>query len=97
MARFDVYESSGGLFVDVQADTLDVLDTRVIIPLMTLEVAPKPARRLNPKIVIRGQDYYLQPQYISAVTPYELGRRCGDLKDERDRIVAALHVLFQGV
>lgn len=97
MARFDVYEAHGGLFVDVQADTLDVLESRVVIPLLTPEVAPKPGRRLNPLINFRGENYYLMTQYISAVTPTELERKRGELRDARDRIVAALDMLFQGV
>lgn len=97
MARFDVYEAGGALFLDVQADTLDVLESRVIIPLMAPSVAPKPGRRLNPALMFDGQTYYLMTQYISAVAPGDMGRKCGALPEERDRIVAALDMLFQGV
>ena len=61
MAQFDVYlnpttETSHNIpyLVDVQADLLDVLATRIVIPLHTMASMPKPARHLNPiKVLIR--------------------------------------------
>ena len=50
MARFDVhaYPSGDGYLLDVQADLLDHLNTRVVVPLLAKATAPKPASRLNP-------------------------------------------------
>jgi len=50
MARFDVYDSpdGAGYLLDVQADILDILNTRVVVPLMPISAAPSPAKHLNP-------------------------------------------------
>ena len=49
MARFDFYvNSEGGYLLDVQANLMSELNTRVVIPLMPRASAPKPAERLNP-------------------------------------------------
>ncbi len=56
MARFDVYPYQGGqgLLLDVQADLLEHLNTRVVVPLLPMDLTPKPARRLNPVFEING-------------------------------------------
>ncbi|WP_196795971.1 CcdB family protein, partial [Komagataeibacter europaeus] len=52
MARFDVYRLTGRgearFVLDVQADLLDAIGTRVVVPLLPQGTAPKPAKRLNP-------------------------------------------------
>lgn len=41
MARYDVYANPGGGYVlDVQADLLDELKTRIVIPLIIKDMAP---------------------------------------------------------
>ncbi|WP_406240282.1 CcdB family protein, partial (plasmid) [Acetobacter orientalis] len=56
MARFDVYRLAGRgearFVLDVQADLLYELGTRIVVPLLLQKVAPKPAKRLNPVFVI---------------------------------------------
>lgn len=55
MARYDVYANPGGGYVlDVQADLLDELKTRIVIPLIIKDMAPIPAKRLNPSFEIEG-------------------------------------------
>ncbi|WP_262386439.1 hypothetical protein ROLI_040250 [Roseobacter fucihabitans] len=39
---------SDTLLLDVQADLLDALNTRMIVPLIAISKAPVPAKRLNP-------------------------------------------------
>lgn len=45
MARFDIYENPAcpGYLLDVQADLLDGLNTRMVVPLLPMEAAPRPA------------------------------------------------------
>lgn len=43
-----------GYLLDVRADILGDLNTRVVVPLMRPEDAPAPARRLNPMFEIIG-------------------------------------------
>jgi toxin CcdB len=50
MARFEVFANPGGAgyVLDVQADVLSELNTRIVAPLLPLTQAPVPADRLNP-------------------------------------------------
>ena len=56
MARFDVYANRGGLgfLLDVQADLIARLNTRMVVPLLPLDAAPTPATRLNPIFEVLG-------------------------------------------
>lgn len=68
MARFDVYANLGGhakttpYLLDVQSDLLDDLDSRVVIPLRSLQQFPTvnlPAR-LTPIITIDRNKFLLE-------------------------------------
>lgn len=50
MARFDVYRDPDGegFLLDVQANMMSHLNTRIVVPLMLDADAPKPAKGLNP-------------------------------------------------
>ena len=98
MARFGVYAapSRSALLLDVQADLLDPLNTRVVVPLVAIEDAPTPARRLNPVFEIEGRRVVMVTQFLSAVRVAELGRLVVHVEDRRDEITAALDMLFQG-
>ena len=53
--------------LDVQADLLQDLGTRVVMPLLPPDLAPKPARGLNPASDIGGQPYLMLTQFIAAM------------------------------
>lgn len=100
MASLDVHVSpgrGGGYVVDIQADLLRQLNTRVVIPLLPRAQAPEPARSLNPIYVIGGADHILATQFMSAVRTIELGPAIGSLADRRDEIVRAIDLLLTGV
>ncbi len=99
MARFDVYalKRGGALVVDCQADLLDELKTRVVLPLIAESEAPKPARHLNPAFNVGGERYVLMTQFLSAVEVRELGRKVGSLAEDGERVLAALDFLLTGV
>lgn len=69
MARFDVYANpdGAGYLLDVQANLLDGLNTRIIVPLMPVKVAPMPARRLNPIFEIGAESCVMVTQFMAAV------------------------------
>jgi toxin CcdB len=98
MARYDFYQNaaSDGYLLDVQSDLLEYLDTSVVVPLLPPNIAPLPARRLNPIFRIDGKDHIMVTQFISAVTASELRAAEGNLTRHHDEIVAALDMLFQG-
>lgn len=99
MARMDVYRiaGSGLLVVDCQADLLSDLNTRVVVPLLPVDKAPKPARNLNPVFEIEGDSHVLMAQHLSAVERRELGARVGSLAAHEREIVNALDFLLTGV
>ena len=98
MPRFDVFASGAGsaLLLDVQADILDPLNTRIVVPLMPPDEAPKPARRLNPVFTIGGARVVMVTQFLSAVRISDLGRQVATLEAEQDQVKDALNMLFQG-
>lgn len=56
MAKYDVFaDESGHLLLDVQADLLRSLSSRVVVPLLGAETI-KPALRLNPIFEIDGRN-----------------------------------------
>ena len=79
MARYDLYAAPDGKgwLLDVQADLLDHLNTRVVVPVLPLVRAPKPARRLNPVVVIEGMECVMLTQFLGVMPVRELGRRVG--------------------
>jgi len=98
MAKYDVMPliATGGLVVDVQSDILDPLNTRMVVPLLPIASAPKPARRLNPVFEIEGQRLVMITQFASAVRLGELGKPIASLEPRFEDITAALDMLFQG-
>jgi toxin CcdB len=98
MARFDVYAitSGVGFLLDVQADLLAGLNTRVVVPLLPSESAPQPARRLNPVFQVQGHEVVMLSQFIAAIPMAELKEKVGSLETQRDEVLAALDFLFQG-
>lgn len=97
MARYDVYANpGGGLVLDVQADVLDELKTRVVVPLLPMEKAPQPAKRLNPVFEISGVRYVLVTQFLAAIPLSALSDPVSNLSDRHDEIVAALDMVFHG-
>ena len=98
MARFDVYANPGspGLLLDVQSDLLAPLNTRVVVPLLPLELSPKPAERLNPVLEVQGARYVMVTQFMAAVPAGELKSFVLNLSASTDDILAAIDFLHQG-
>ncbi len=100
MARFHVHEHKGGegFLLDVQADLLEHLNTRVVVPLWPSgKPQPKPARQLNPVFVIDGQPCTMLTQFMAAVPVTALGKQVASLQAEQDVVIGALDCLFSGV
>jgi toxin CcdB len=71
------------------------LDTVMVAP---LEPAASGAfaDRLNPPVEIAGNAFVLITQELVTVRKSVLGQPCGSIAAERDKIIAALDVLFTG-
>ncbi len=100
MARFDVYPSPAkggvGYVLDVQADLLRDLDTRVVVPLLPPEQAPKPASGLNPAFEIDGQTHLMLTQFLAAIPARALKASVLSLEARHDDITRALDCLLVG-
>ena len=98
MAKFTYYKnpSAKGYLLDVQADLLSSLNTRLVVPLMTREIAPLPAARLNPVFVIESEPYVMVTQFMAAVPIPLLKEPSGTLEAKADDISNALDMLLYG-
>lgn len=99
MAQYDYHRRSDGegYWVDCQADVMSAFDTRFVVPLLPLVLAPKPAAHLNPIFEIAGEPHSFLTQFAGAIPTRELGTRAGSLEAERYRISNALDFLLTGV
>lgn len=98
MAKYDVYRAKVDqtLLVDCQADILEILDTRVVVPLLPVADAPKPARHLNPFIELDGEFYVMATQFLTSVSVSDFGDKIATLSDRSDDVNRALDILITG-
>jgi toxin CcdB len=104
MAQFDVYlnpnaatRKSIPYLLDVQADLLDTLATRVVVPLILAEEMGLAAKHLNPQFKIKGVAVVMSTAELAGVPNRSLGDKVTTLKSKRDEIIAALDILFTGI
>lgn len=98
MARFHVYRLKIGnaLAIDLQANLLDDLPSRVMVPLHPVQELSWSISRLNPRFSLEGEIYVMATQRIASIPTAELGKTIADLSDKSDIITGALDFLFQG-
>lgn len=101
MARFDVYEVKAEadvpLVVDVQADFLEDLRTRVVVPLLALaDAEDEVATRLKPIVDIGGKAYVLMTTDLGVVPRSALSERVASIERQRQAVVDAIYFLFRG-
>ena len=99
MARFDAWPNpeGEGWLLDVQADLLRDLNTRVVVPLIPPGAAPRPAGRLNPVLTLAGAPAVMVTQFLSAVPADLLRGHPVPLIDQGTVIQNALDLLLTGV
>lgn len=104
MAQFTVYRNKNPrskttypLLVDAQAELLNDLQTRLVIPLTkAAALTKKPIARLTPSIDIDGERYLLVTPQLAGIARSELGAPVGSVADQRSAIIAALDLLITG-
>ena len=98
MARFDIHQVRGGVALDCQADILEQMPTRFVIPLEAVEDSLIIDDRLNPRFRIDDDEVVLVTQLAGTIRKRDLGRRIVRLSDERDQraVQAALDLLTTG-
>jgi toxin CcdB len=103
MSQFDIFANPfprswerQPFLMALQSDLLSrTLDTVVVAPLEPAGTGTF-ADRLNPRIEIDSQPFVLIAQELVTVRKSALGPSRGSAAAERDRIIAALDVLFTG-
>ena len=102
VAQFDVYAQGFIRNLDIpcvialQSDLLSLLRSVVVAPLKRSNVMPV-FSRLTPRLEVNGEQLGLSPMELVHVPVRLLGPPIANLQDDRDRIIAALDVLFTGV
>jgi toxin CcdB len=104
MPQFSVYrnENLGScedfpFLVDVQADLLEELGTRVVVPLARSEaLIDFPTQYLTPLITFQGRPYALLTPQLAGISRDELGPQAGSLADQERAISTALDFLLRG-
>ncbi|MGM0611110.1 MAG: CcdB family protein [Thermodesulfobacteriota bacterium] len=103
MAQFDVYGNPNPetnqeipYLLDVQADLLDTLATRVVVPLVNASATGKPLRHLNPQFTVNETLVIMSTAELAGISVQSMGQQAGTLKDRRDEIIAVLDFFFTG-
>jgi toxin CcdB len=101
MAHLDVHPMPGtarrGFVLDVQANLLSGLATRVVVPLVREGSVRRAAVGLNPVFDIAGQRHVMLTQAIAAVPSRELRHAVASLQEQRETVLLALDLLLTGV
>lgn len=86
------------LLLDIQANLLDDLATRVVIPL-TPQAASKSQKmdKLTPVVQVEGKHYIVVTPQLSAISKKELGPVVADLAADRADFINALDFLLTGI
>lgn len=82
--------------MDVQADLLSELDTRVVGPLIRAGAFGRWVNRRHPEFHVTDQPLVMATHLIAAVRRFMLGAKVASLQAHHDEIVAAVDVLLSG-
>lgn len=99
MAQFDYYRRPGGdgFLLDCQTEFMAHFDTRMVVPLLPLPLAPVPARRLNPLFIIDEEVHSMVTQFAATIQANELREPVGSLESHHLEIIGAFDFLLTGV
>ena len=104
MARYDVVRNKGGrgltdtpYLLDVQADILGQLHTRMVVPLRRSEGIRHPIRRLQPTFRVEGVQVMMDTPALVGAPIADLGESVGSLAADSPAVLAALDFLFKGI
>ena len=104
MAQFDVHRNPAAsktrvpFLLDVQADLLKVLATRLVIPLVKpAELGNLTIRHLHFEVEVQGHRLIALGSELAAIPTRALGTRVTNLAAHRNEIVRLMDVLISGV
>jgi len=82
----------------VQADLLDALKTRVVVPMSRASsLARHPLDQLTPIVPFEADAYVLLTPQLAGIAHAELGPPIGSLAEHRGMILAAMDFLLKGL
>lgn len=98
MARFDVHRNpaGSGFLLDCQADILSSLNTRLVVPLLPRDEAPRASERLNPFVEVEGETLVMMTHFAASIPERAMGERVASLEEEHDLIINAFDMLLTG-
>ena len=104
MAQLDVYANANPasrtaipFLLDVQAEVLASLGTRVVVPLYRADQAPaRGITHLTPRLDFQGQTYVAMVPELAGVPRRALGPLAGNLGAQRELLLAALDLVITG-
>ncbi len=105
MHQFDVYANTDKdtnktypYFVDIQNNLLEILNSRVVIPLTPVSKSDKTfPKNLCPTIKIKNKNFALLTHQLTSVSTSFLKKKEGSLVSSRDDIVGAIDFLVTGI
>ncbi|MGQ0651001.1 MAG: CcdB family protein [Betaproteobacteria bacterium] len=103
MAQFDVHRNANKeareefpYLLEVQADLLSGLRSRVVVPLMRAARIKSPLARLNPTFTVEGSNVLMATPHLAGVPLSALGPRIASLAEKRAEILGAIDILLTG-
>lgn len=102
MPRFDVHQykvrnSPVLAVVNVQADILSSLATRLVVPLVPGVLGKdETLARLKPRINLNGEPFILVTTDMAALRTDDLGPVIVNIEDQRQTVIDAIDFLLQG-
>lgn len=97
--RFDVYRMPDVAYpyvVDVQAEFVSGIDSRIVIPLYRHTKLGKIIKELHPVFEIEDERFVLATHALSSVPKRSLRLPAGSLASHQDEITRAMDLLFTG-
>ena len=103
MARFDVFRNPSRrsrervpFLLDIQADLLSGLVTRLVVPLVAAAEFGPPIEKLNPVFRIAGRAHVMATAEMAAVPIKSVGEKAATLEQHSTEILAAIDFLISG-
>lgn len=100
MAQFDIYRNTNPAssqeipyLIDIQAELLNHLSTRMVIPLSS---RAKPIKHLNPVFKIDNKEVVLMTQEMAGIEQSTLGEKVISLSEYRSEIIGAIDFMISG-
>lgn len=101
--QFDVFQNPDSatatdypLFIILQSDAVDQLSTRVVAPLISPR-SMKLFEKLLPRVIVDRKQYVIAIPDLGVMPIAQIGPVVASLGAERERIIAALDLLFTGI